>query len=178
MSCVCLRDSTLIGILKWVLELLSRKIDHGLEHTVLVGGREIEGGLALFEVKAVGNHDVHVELTTLHHVERRLYTVILTTYILDADFFVAQLVLLAVTRLRGRIYEKRHNGEVLQQALEGGNSALAIRYMGHLMSAAFGVKAASGLIAYHSLALVGLIFNWLFVALVITAAQAEARFAS
>jgi len=84
-------------------------------------------------------------------------------------FFVAQIVLLAVTRLRGRIYEKRHNGEVLQQALENGNSALAIRYMGHLMSAAFGVKAASGLIAFHTLALVGLVFNWLFVALVITA---------
>ncbi len=84
-------------------------------------------------------------------------------------FFVAQIVLLAVTRLRGRIYEKRHNGEVLQQALENGNSALAIRYFGHLMSAAFGVKAASGLVAYHSLALVGLIFNWLFVALMITA---------
>ncbi len=84
-------ESELMTTRPWLV-LLGRKVDHGLEHTVRVGGREIEGGLALFEVKAVRDHDVHVKITTLHHVERRLYTVILTTYILDADFFVAQLV--------------------------------------------------------------------------------------
>jgi len=104
--------------------------------------------------------------TAAHWVESESWLGIFSVILV---FFVAQIVLLAVTRLRGRIYEKRHNGEVLQQALENGNSALAIRYLGHLMSAAFGVKAASGLIAFHSLALVGLVFNWLFVALVITA---------
>lgn len=85
-------------------------------------------------------------------------------------FFVAQIVLLAVTRLRGWIYAKRHNGEALQKAFEKGNSALAIRYMGHLLSAALGVKAASGLIAYKSLAFVSLAFNWLIVTLLITVA--------
>jgi len=84
-------------------------------------------------------------------------------------FFVAQIVLLAVTHLRGQIYEKRHNGELLQRALEKGNSALAIRYMGHLLGAAFAVKAASGLVAYKTVAFVALIFNWLFIALFITA---------
>ncbi len=104
--------------------------------------------------------------TVTHWVESDSWV---DTFLVVVVFFVAQIVLLAVTRLRSRIYEKRHNGEALQQALENGNSALAIRYFGHLMSAAFGVKAASGLVAYHSLAFVGLIFNWLFVALVITA---------
>ncbi|MEE9357663.1 DUF350 domain-containing protein [Candidatus Vondammii sp. HM_W22] len=104
--------------------------------------------------------------TAAHWVESDSWPSILSVIMV---FFVAQVVLLAVTRLRGRIYEKRHNGKVLQQALENGNSALAIRYFGHLMSAAFGVKAASGLVAYHSLSFVGLIFNWLFVALAITA---------
>ncbi len=104
--------------------------------------------------------------TAAHWVESDSWPSILSMIMV---FFVAQVVLLAVTRLRGRIYEKRHNGKVLQQALENGNSALAIRYFGHLMSAAFGVKAASGLVAYHSLSFVGLIFNWLFVALAITA---------
>jgi len=103
--------------------------------------------------------------TAAHWVESESWLGVFSVILV---FFVAQVVLLAVTRLRGRIYEKRHNGEVLQQALENGNSALAIRYLGHLMSAAFGVKAASGLVAYHSLALVGLVFNWLFVALIIT----------
>ncbi len=105
--------------------------------------------------------------TAAHWVESESWLGVFSVVLV---FFVAQVVLLAVTRLRGQIYEKRHNGEVLQQALEKGNSALAIRYMGHLLSAAFGVKAASGLVAYHSLALVGLIFNWLFIALLITAA--------
>ncbi|MCF6282420.1 MAG: DUF350 domain-containing protein [Candidatus Polarisedimenticolaceae bacterium] len=104
--------------------------------------------------------------TAAHWVESESWMGIFSVILV---FFVAQVVLLAVTRLRGRIYEKRHNGEVLQHALEKGNSALAIRYAGHLISAAFGVKAASGLVAYHSYALVGLVFNWLFVALVITA---------
>ncbi|VAX09429.1 hypothetical protein MNBD_GAMMA26-128 [hydrothermal vent metagenome] len=84
-------------------------------------------------------------------------------------FFVAQIVLLAVTRLRGRIYEQRHQGEVLQIALEKGNSALAIRYAGHLLSAAFGVQAASGLLTYQSFGLIGIAFSWLFIALAITA---------
>lgn len=85
-------------------------------------------------------------------------------------FFVAQIVLLAVTRLRGWIYKNRHGGATLQSALENGNSALAIRYMGHLISAALAVKAASGLVAYQSLELGSLIFTWLSVALLATAA--------
>lgn len=85
-------------------------------------------------------------------------------------FFVAQIVLLAVTRLRGWIYKNRHDGATLQSALEKGNSALAIRYMGHVIGAALAVKAASGLVAYQSLELVSLIFSWLFIALLATAA--------
>lgn len=105
--------------------------------------------------------------TAAHWVESESW---LGVFLVILVFFVAQIVLLAVTRLRGRIYEKRHNGGTLQRALEKGNSALAIRYAGHLLSAALGVKAASGLVAYQSLALVSLVFNWLFVALLITAA--------
>ena len=105
--------------------------------------------------------------TAAHWVESESWMDIFSLILV---FFLAQIVLLAVTRLRGRIYKKRHNGEVLQKALENGNSALAIRYMGHLLSAALGVKAASGLIAYKSFALVSLIFNWLTVTLLITLA--------
>jgi uncharacterized protein DUF350 len=105
--------------------------------------------------------------TAAHWVESESWMDIFSLILV---FFVAQIVLLAVTRLRGRIYEKRHNGEVLQKALENGNSALAIRYMGHLLSAALAVKATSGLIAYKSFALVSLAFNWLIVTLLITLA--------
>ncbi len=104
--------------------------------------------------------------TAAHWVESESW---LGVFAVIMVFFAAQIVLLAVTRLRGRIYEKRHEDETLQNALEGGNVALAIRYMGHLLSAAFGVKAASGLIAYQSTALVSVVFNWLFLALLLTA---------
>ncbi|MCP4042602.1 MAG: DUF350 domain-containing protein [Gammaproteobacteria bacterium] len=104
--------------------------------------------------------------TAAHWVESESW---LGVFAVIMVFFAAQIVLLAVTRLRGRIYEKRHEDETLQNALKGGNVALAIRYMGHLLSAAFGVKAASGLIAYQSTALVSVVFNWLFLALLLTA---------
>ena len=63
-------------------------------------------------------------------------------------FIAGQLLLLLVTRMRGRIYMRRHNGSRLQDALKEGNPALAIRYAGHIIATALGVSAASHLIPY------------------------------
>jgi len=99
-------------------------------------------------------------------------------------FFLAQLVLLTTTRLRGLVYRRRHHGATLQGAIENGNAALAIRYLGHVLGAALAVKAASGLVPYQlggdlgqffgagagiqSMALITLGSQWLFVSLIIT----------
>lgn len=63
-------------------------------------------------------------------------------------FFAAQVLLLIITRLRASIYRRRHTGQRFQEALREGNPALAIRYAGHILSAALGVSASSHLIPY------------------------------
>jgi len=63
-------------------------------------------------------------------------------------FVTAQAVLLGVTRYRAGVYAKRHNGASWQDALQKGNPALAIRYLGHIVATAFGISAAAHLVSY------------------------------
>ncbi len=63
-------------------------------------------------------------------------------------FLLAQIVLLGVTRLRGLIYAKRNEGAKWQAAIDGGNTALGVRYAGHLIGTALAVSAAGGMIVY------------------------------
>ena len=63
-------------------------------------------------------------------------------------FLLAQLVLLAVTRVRGAIYSRRNDGAKWQAAIDGGNTALGVRYAGHLIGTALAVSSAGGMIAY------------------------------
>ena len=63
-------------------------------------------------------------------------------------FLLAQIVLLAVTRMRGLIYAKRNEGAKWQAAIDGGNTALGVRYAGHLIGTALAVSSAGGMTAY------------------------------
>ena len=63
-------------------------------------------------------------------------------------FFLSQVVLLGVTRLRSAIYAHRHQGARFQLAIEGGNVALGIRYAGHLLGTALAASSASGMVTY------------------------------
>lgn len=63
-------------------------------------------------------------------------------------FFLAQLVLLGATRARAVIYARRHGGESWQSAIEGGNTALGVRYTGHLVGTALASSSAGGMAAY------------------------------
>jgi len=63
-------------------------------------------------------------------------------------FIAAQLVLLIVTRLRAQIFSRRHQGESFQHAIEAGNTALAIRYAGHILGTALAVSAGGNLVEY------------------------------
>lgn len=63
-------------------------------------------------------------------------------------FLLAQLVLLGVTRARAAIYARRHDGERWQAAIEGGNTALGVRYAGHLVGTALAASAAGGMVAF------------------------------
>lgn len=63
-------------------------------------------------------------------------------------FLLAQIVLLGVTRLRGLIYAKRNDGAKWQAAIDSGNTALGVRYAGHLIGTALAVSSAGGMIVY------------------------------
>ncbi len=63
-------------------------------------------------------------------------------------FFLAQLVLLGVTRTRSAIYARRHDGETWQHAIEEGNTALSVRYAGHLIGTALASSSAGGMVAF------------------------------
>lgn len=63
-------------------------------------------------------------------------------------FLLAQIVVLAVTRVRASIYAHRHDGERWQSAIEGGNTALGVRYAGHLVGTALAASAAGGMVSF------------------------------
>ena len=85
-------------------------------------------------------------------------------------FFLSQIVLLGVTRLRSAIYARRHDGAALQHAIEGGNAALALRYAGHLLGTALAASSAAGMVGYlpgKAMELVILYGTWLAWAVVL-----------
>ena len=63
-------------------------------------------------------------------------------------FVVAQIILLLVTRLRTQIYSRRHDGESFQHAIEAGNTALSIRYAGHIIGTSLAVSAGGNIAPY------------------------------
>ena len=81
----------------------------------------------------------------INYSEGDLVTAVATVVIV---FLLAQLVLLAVTRMRALIYAKRHEGAKWQAAIDGGNAALGVRYAGHLIGTALAVSSAGGMTAY------------------------------
>ncbi len=83
-------------------------------------------------------------------------------------FIASQIILLIVTRLRGAIYQKRHSGKQLQEALSDGNVALAIRYAGHILGTALALSAASGMVVFLPQDIASSMISWFAVAVVIT----------
>ena len=63
-------------------------------------------------------------------------------------FLLAQIVVLGVTRVRAAIYAHRHDGQRWQSAIEGGNTALGVRYAGHLVGTALAASSAGGMVEY------------------------------
>ena len=66
-----------------------------------------------------------------------------------ATFVVTQVILSLVSYSRVFIFSKRNIGLDWQQEIAKGNSALALRYMGHVIAAALAVTAASGIAIYN-----------------------------
>jgi len=91
-------------------------------------------------------------------------------YVILPIYVVSLFILFLVSKFRSLIYQKRNDGKSLQQAFENCNSALAIRYAGHLIGTALAVGASSGLVTYLSADKTNSILHWSITAIVITLA--------
>ncbi len=89
-------------------------------------------------------------------------------YIILPILVVSLFILFLVSKFRALIYKKRNGGKSLQQALANCNSALAIRYAGHLVGTALAIGASSGVVTYLNADKVTSLLNWALVAIVIT----------
>jgi uncharacterized membrane protein YjfL (UPF0719 family) len=87
---------------------------------------------------------------------------------ITCGFFVAQLVLVIVTRLREKQYAKNNQNDCLQEALTNGQLALAIRYSGQVISTALAVTAASHFLIYSPETLVTNLLGWLIFGVIMT----------
>jgi uncharacterized membrane protein YjfL (UPF0719 family) len=93
----------------------------------------------------------------------------LSTFIaITCGFFVAQTVLVIVTRIREKQYAKNNQNDCLQEALSNGQIALAIRYSGQVISTALAVTAASNFLIYSPETLVANLLGWLIFGVVMT----------
>lgn len=87
---------------------------------------------------------------------------------ITSGFFVAQAVLVLVTRIREKKYAKNNQEDCLQEALTDGQIALAIRYSGQVISTALAVTAASHFLVYSPDTLVMNLMGWLVFGLIMT----------
>lgn len=93
----------------------------------------------------------------------------ISTFIaITSGFFVAQAVLVLVTRIRESRYAKNNQEDCLQEALSEGQLALAIRYSGQVISTALAVTAASHFIIYSPETLVNNLLGWLIFGIIMT----------
>lgn len=80
-------------------------------------------------------------------------------------WLVSQLVISLVTFLRMTVYKRRHPDSSWQQAITGGNTAIAVRFAGQIIAAAITVTAATHLIAFLPLLWLNSIFALLVYAI-------------
>jgi hypothetical protein len=85
-----------------------------------------------------------------------------------AGFIISQAILLLVTRLKERQYAKNNQGDCLQEAFSQGQTAIAIRYAGQLISTALAVTAASHFLTYSPETLLTNLVSWFVFAIVMT----------
>ena len=87
-----------------------------------------------------------------------------------AGFLISQILLLVATLYRRHVYAKRHGGHGVQDEIEKGNTALALRFSGHRIGVAMAVTAASGIVVYDAESIVAHMSAWAGMAVVMMVA--------
>lgn len=89
-----------------------------------------------------------------------------------AAYAVSQVILLAATFYRKKVFESRHGkGRKLSNEIADGNMALAIRFSGYRLGVGLAVTATSGLVIYDPELLVLSVVAWSALAIVMFIAQ-------
>jgi uncharacterized membrane protein YjfL (UPF0719 family) len=90
--------------------------------------------------------------------------------IIVAGFVVSQIVLTLASKYRVKLFQvKSEDGKsCMQQALEDGNNALALRYAGYLTGTALAITAASGFVAYDAENVWMAVVYWAIMAIIIS----------
>ncbi len=83
-----------------------------------------------------------------------------------SGFLVSQFLLIIVTRVRESHYAKGNQGDSLQEAISGGQIAIALRHAGHLIGTAMAVTAASHFLTYQPSAILTNLLGWLIISVV------------
>lgn len=81
------------------------------------------------------------------------------------SFFASQIIMALATLYRVKVYEKRHKGNQLHQAIEENNIALALRFSAYRIGIAIAVSAAFTAVEYEAGAFMLVFMLWFAVAL-------------
>jgi len=93
----------------------------------------------------------------------------ITTFVaIAAGFVVSQAMLVLVTRIKEKQYAKNNQGDCLQEAFADGQTALAIRYAGQVISTALAVTAASYFLTYSPDTIIMNLLGWLVFSVIMT----------
>lgn len=89
--------------------------------------------------------------------------------VIVAGFIVSQIVLTIASIYRVKLFKVKAAGDTdcMQQALEDGNTALAVRYAGYLIGTSLAIKAASGFVTYDAENVWMAVIYWALAAVVI-----------
>jgi len=91
-------------------------------------------------------------------------------FLVIVGFIISQILLLVATLYRRYVYARRHGGNGVQNEIENGNTALALRFSGHRIGVALAVTAASGVVIYDAESIVAHISVWAGVAVIMMTA--------
>ncbi len=88
-------------------------------------------------------------------------------------YVISQLLMMAATAYRMKVFASRHNknDRTFASEINGGNMALAIRFAGHRIGVALAVTATSGVVIYAPDLMVWSIASWGMMAVVMFVAQ-------
>jgi len=84
-----------------------------------------------------------------------------------AGWAISQAVLTAMTLVQFKTSRILHKGSPVQEALKGGNAALAVRFAGQKIGAAFALATAARIVVYEEYEMASILASWLAASVIV-----------